>query len=136
MLDRSEFKINLTSFVQLTLWSIVAFIVWIICMKVQGFVLSKIPVVGEKDYAVWRTMWCVVIYSIAVIEFNARFSKKAGQIVTAENHAYEADHEAGMIQKQYVLGFVNSYLGMSAAAWYDKKLTGTAMLLSIVLAGK
>ena len=136
MLDRSEFKINMTSFVQLTLWSIVAFIVWIICMKVQGFALSKIPVVGEKDYAVWRTMWCVVIYSIAVIEFNSRFSKKAGEIVTKENHAYEADHEAGMIQKQYVLGFVNSYLGMSAAAWYDQKLTGTAMLLSIVLAGK
>ena len=126
----------MTSFIQLTLWSMVAFIVWICCMKIQGFALAKIPYVGEKDYAVWRTMWCVVIYSIAVIEFNARFSKKAAAIVTAENHAYEADHEAGMIQKQYVLGFVNSYLGMSAAAWYDKKLTGTAMLLSIVLAGK
>ena len=105
-------------------------------MKAQGFALSKIPYVGEKDYAVWRTMWCVVIYSIAVIRFNAAFSTRAAKIVIAENHAYEADHEAGMIQKQYVLGFVNSYLGMSAAAWYDQKLTGTAMLLSIVLAGK
>ena len=126
----------MTSFFQLSFWSIIAFIVWIVCMKAQGFALSKIPYVGEKDYAVWRTMWCVVIYSIAVIRFNAAFSTRAAKIVIAENHAYEADHEAGMIQKQYVLGFVNSYLGMSAAAWYDQKLTGTAMLLSIVLAGK
>ena len=42
-------------------------------------------------------MWCVIIYSIAVIEFNGRFSKKAGDIVRAENHKYEEDHEAGMI---------------------------------------
>ena len=46
------------------------------------------------------------------------------------------DHEEGMIQKSYTLGFVNSYLGMAAAAFYDQKLTGVAMLLSVVLAIK
>ena len=136
VLDRSEFRINMISFFQLTFWSIIAFVVWFICMKLQGTVLAMIPFVGAKDYAVFRTMWCVIIYSIAVIEFNGRFSKKAGDIVRAENHKYEEDHEAGMIQKQYTLGFVNSYLGMGVAAFFDRKLTGTAMLLSIVLALK
>ena len=38
-----------------------------------------------------------------------------------------------MIQKSYILGFVNSYLGMAFAAFADLKLTGVAMLLSVVL---
>ena len=53
-----------------------------------------------------------------------------------ENHAYWQDHEEGLIQKSYVLGFVNSYLGMSAAAFFDEKMTVVAMLLSVVLAIK
>ena len=76
------------SFFNLTFWSIIAFIVWLICMKLQGWALTQIPFVGRKDYAVFRTLWCVIIYSIAVIEFNGRFSKRAAQIVNAENHAY------------------------------------------------
>lgn len=80
----------------------------------------------DANYAVFRTMWCITVYSIAVIKFNGFFGTKAGKIVTAENHAYNQDHEDGMIQKNYFLGFVNSYLGMSAAAFYDGKLIGVA----------
>ena len=70
VLDRSEFRINMISFFQLTFWSIIAFVVWFFCMKLQGILLKMIPFVKEQDYAVFRTMWCVIIYSIAVIKFN------------------------------------------------------------------
>ena len=98
--------------------------------------LAKIPYVGEKNYAVFRTMWCILVYSYAVIKFNEKFGKEAANIVNKENHKYWQEHEEGLIQKTYVLGFVNSYLGMSAAAFFDNKLTVVAMLLSVVLAIK
>ena len=78
VLERSELGILLRTTWTLMVWSIVAFVVWLCCMKIQGILLAKIPYVGEKDYAVFRTMWCILIYSIAVIEFNARFAVKAG----------------------------------------------------------
>ena len=98
-------------------WSIVAFIVWAICMKAQGMLLAEL--FKDSNIAVFRTLWCITIYSIAVIEFNAAFGKRAAAIVKKENHPYWQDHEEGLIQKSYALGFLNSYLGMSWAAFVD-----------------
>ena len=81
--------------------------------------LAMVPYIDDKNYAVFRTMWCILVYSYAVIKFNGFFGAKAREIVTRENHPYWQDHEEGMIQKSYSLGFVNSYLGMSFAAYAD-----------------
>ena len=66
----------------------VAFCVWYLCMRFQGKMLKKIEYISGAEYNIFRVFWCVFIYSIAVIEFNGRFSKRAAQIVNAENHAY------------------------------------------------
>ena len=136
VLERSETKIFIKTAINLTLFSILAFIIWLCTMKIQGLLLAKVPIIKEKNWAILRTMWCILVYSWFVIQFNGYFGKKAAKIVFEENHKYTQDHEEGMIQKSYFLGFVNSYLGMSVAAFFDGKLTGVAMLLSVVLAAK
>ena len=54
-----------------------------------------------------------------VIWFNGHFKKAAGKIVAAENRKYKKDFEESLINKNYTLGFFNSYLGMTSAAFYD-----------------
>ena len=54
-----------------------------------------------------------------VIWFNGHFEKAAGKIVAAENRKYKKDFEESLINKNYTLGFFNSYLGMTSAAFYD-----------------
>ena len=88
VLERSETKILIRTTINLTLFSILAFIIWGFCMKLQGFGLGKIPYVGEKSYAIFRTMWCILVYSWFVIQFNGYFGKKAAAIVKRENHKY------------------------------------------------
>jgi len=134
VLDRDPMKIALRTGATLGFWSIIAICVWLICMKIQGYLLAI--VFKDPNIAVFRTLWCIVIYSLCVIEFNAAFGKRAAAIVKKENHPYWQDHEEGLIQKSYSLGFLNSYLGMSAAAFYDQKLKGVAMLMFGVLALK
>jgi hypothetical protein len=134
VLDRDEWKIFMRTTLTLGFWSIIAFLVWALCMKTQGTLLAM--VFKDANVAVFRTLWCITIYSIAVIEFNAAFGKRAAAIVKKENHPYWQDHEEGLIQKSYSLGFLNSYLGMSVAAFYDQKLKGVAMLMFGVLALK
>jgi len=46
---------------------------------------------------------------------------------------YKKDHEESLIKKGYTLGFFNSYLGMSWAAFVDRKLMNVAGLLISVL---
>ena len=115
---------------------IAAFIIWWLCMRQLGQLLKKIEYISSDDLALFRTMFCVFIYSIAVIYFNTYFKQVAATIVTRENHKYKKDHEESMIRKNYTLGAFNSYLGMSAAAFYDKKFQNVCMLLLIVLSLK
>ena len=70
------------------------------------------------------------------MKFNQVFGKEAGKIVTRENLPYKKEHEESMVVKSYTLGFVNSYLGMMAAAFFFRSLAGVTTLLSIVLAMK
>jgi len=135
VLNRSETKIFIRTASLIGLWSIIAVIIWSICMKAQGMGLAALPW-ATPDNAIARTGWCIIIYSYAFITFYEFFGKRAADIVVKENHKYMQDHEEGMIQKNYVLGFVNSYFGMSFAAFVDQKLIGVAMLLALVLALK
>ena len=105
--------------ITLTLFSALAFVIWLCSMKIQGILLAKAPYISDKNYAIFRTMWCILVYSWFVLKFNAVFGKEAKRIVERENHKYMQEHEEGMIQKSYFLGFVNSYLGMSVAAYFD-----------------
>mgnify|MGYP001344429022 CR=1 FL=1 len=86
VLDRSELKIFIRTTATLGFWSIIAFIVWALCMKTQGYLLAML--FKDANIAVFRTLWCIFIYSIAVIEFNAAFGKRAADIVRKENHPY------------------------------------------------
>ena len=45
-------------------------------MRMQGLGLEMLN--DDANYAVFRTMWCITVYSIAVIEFNKFFGQKAG----------------------------------------------------------
>jgi hypothetical protein len=112
---------------------IAAFIIWVLCMRQLGTLLKKIEHISGDDWAIYRVFFCVFIYSIAVVQFNKFFKKVATRIVVAENHKYKKDHEESMIRKNYTLGAFNSYLGMSAAAFYDKKFQNVCMLLLTVL---
>ena len=75
------------------------------------------------DIAVVRTVFTIAVYSFCVIRFNAVFVRAAGDIVRKENLKYMKDHEESTIVKTYVLGFVNSYLGMLAACFFFQKLS-------------
>ena len=68
-----------------------------------------------------------------MIYYNKWLKIIATKIVVAENHKFKKDHEESMIQKNYTLGAFNSYLGMTAAAFYDKKFQNVCMLLLTVL---
>ena len=95
--------------------------------------MKKIEKISDDEYAVYRIFFCVFIYSVAVIYYNKWLKIIATKIVVAENHKFKKDHEESMIQKNYTLGAFNSYLGMTAAAFYDKKFQNVCMLLLTVL---
>ena len=84
--------------------------------------MLEVDGLNDKVYKLPRLWIRVIIYSIAVIYFNGYFKTAAGRIVKAENLKYKQDHEESLIIKSYTLGFFNSYLGMSWAAFIDKKL--------------
>lgn len=71
---------------------------------------------------------------MAIIYFNAYFKKAAGKIVVAENRKYKKEHEESLINKSFSLGFFNSYLGMSWAAFIDQLLVNVCgLLLSVMM---
>lgn len=79
-------------------------------------------------------LWvCVIVYSVAVIYFNDYFKKFVTWAVKLENLKYKKDHEEALINKNYTLGFFNSYLGMGWASFVDQVLKNVAALLLSVL---
>lgn len=111
----------------------VAWVIWYMCMKQLGLWLLKIDAISDPALNVPRLWINITVYSIAVIKFNQYFKTAAVRIVKAENHKYKKDHEEALVQKNYTLGFFNSYLGMSWAAFIDKKLVSVCGLLLSVL---
>jgi len=110
-----------------------AFGIWMLCMRLLGSLIKGIEFFSTPDWAIYRVFFSVFIYSVAVVYFNREFKKIATKIVVAENHKYKKDHEESMIRKNYTLGAFNSYLGMAAAAFYDRKFENVCMLLLTVL---
>lgn len=117
----------------LTLAMIIAWVIWYLCMKQLGFWMMEIPGFGEKEYKLPRLWICIFVYSIAIIKFNQYFKGFATKVVTLENKKYKQQHEEASIRKGYTLGFFNSYLGMSWAAFVDKALMNVCGLLLSVL---
>ena len=112
---------------------VVAFGLWNICMKQLGKLLASIDAISEKQYTIPRLWVCIIVYSIIIILFNKEFKKISTKIVVAENLKYNSDHENSLIRNSYTLGFWNSYLGMSWAAFVDQLLAGVCGLLLSVL---
>ena len=70
---------------------------------------------------------------MAVIIFNGQFKKFATAVVNNENKKYKKEHEESLINKNFTLGFFNSYLGMSWAAFIDRKLINVCLLLLSIM---
>ena len=112
----------------------VAWVVWYLCMKLLGKLMLEIPELNAKHLKVPRLWINVIVYSLAIIEFNKRFKVFVGKVVVAENLKYKKDHEQSLIIKGYTLGFFNSYLGMSWAAFVDKKMANICgLMLSVTM---
>ena len=112
----------------------VAWIVWYCCMKL----LAKLMLIPEwlngKELKIPRLWINVIVYSYAVIKFNGVFKTFVGKVVFNENLKYKKDHEESLIQKNYTLGFFNSYLGMSWAAFIDMKMQNICgLMLSVTM---
>lgn len=122
---------NITTFFFLVFFSLIAFLIWYTYRTLKN-INSWIP--QEKDFYMisWEYLW-TVIYSIAVIYLSGWFAAKAKVIVEKENHKFNFDHENSMIVKSYILAFVNCYLGLFAAAFYDQKYKGLTFLLATIL---
>ena len=97
----------------------VAFVIWYLSMKLLAKGLEKIPTLKDPEYKLPRLWINIFVYSVMVIWFNGHFKKAAGKIVAAENKKYKKEFEESLINKNYTLGFFNSYLGMTSAAFYD-----------------
>ena len=134
VLDPTPLRNAIITVVLLLLFSALAFCVWLCTMPLLGLVVKYF--VKDDKWAVFRTQFTIIVYSYCVVRFNKAFGRAAGTIVRRENLPYWKEHEESMVVKTYVLGFVNSYLGMLAAAFFFRSLAGVCTLLSIVLAMK
>ena len=103
-------------------------------MPLLGLAIKQL--IPDDKWAVFRTQFTIIVYSYCVVKFNKAFGQAAGAIVRRENLPYMKEHEESMVVKTYVLGFVNSYLGMLAACFFFRSLAAVCTLLSIVLAMK
>ena len=111
----------------------VAFGIWYLTMRSLGKALLNVDILGEKKYKLPRLWINVITYSIAVIFFNDIFKEFVKRVVINENLKYKKDHVESLIKKNFTLGFFNSYLGMSCAAFYDRKMVSLCALLISVL---
>ena len=103
-------------------------------MKLLAKAMLEIPGFKEKQYKLPRLWINVIVYSYAVILFNGKFKDIVGKVVAGENLKYKKDKEESLVQKGYALGFFNSYLGMSWAAFIDRKLMNVCgLLLSVMM---
>lgn len=112
----------------------VAWGIWYCCMKLLGKLMLIPDWLNGKELKIPRLWINVIVYSYAVIKFNDIFKGFVGKIVKAENLKYKKDHEESLIQKNYTLGFFNSYLGMSWAAFIDMKMQNICgLMLSVTM---
>ena len=134
VLDETPLKNFVISLTLIFLAMIVAWVVWYLCMKLLGKLMLEIPELNAKHLKVPRLWINVITYSIAVIKFNGYFKGHVVRIVTKENLKYKKDHEESLIKKNYTLGFFNSYLGMSWAAFVDEKMANICgLMLSVTM---
>ena len=111
----------------------VAGVIWFLTMVLLGKGMDQVDGLKDKQYHLPRLWIRVITYSIAVIFFNRKFKDWVTHFVTKENLKYKNDHIKSLIQKNYALGFFNSYLGMSVAAFVHQKLVSVCGLLISVL---
>jgi len=105
-----------------------AFMNWWVCRWIK-----KWPKFETEFYSVsWNYLW-VIIYSSIVIYMTKNFKKSAAWIVTLENHKFMNDHEDSMISKTYCIAFVNCYLGLFAAAFFEQKFSVVTFTLATIL---
>ena len=134
VLEETPVRNALTTLGLLLLFSALAFFIWLCTMPLLGALVARL--IPGDGIAVFRTQFTILIYSYCVVRFNKVFGQAAATIVKRENLKYMKEHEESMVIKTYVLGFVNSYLGMLAACFFFRKLSAVCILLSIVLAMK
>jgi len=115
----------------MTFFGGIAFVFWWAYRSFKNM-NSWIPVTNDFYIVAWEWLW-TVIYSIAVIYLSGWFATKAKVIVEKENHKFNFDHENSVIIKSYILAFVNCYLGLLAAAFYDRKYKSLTFLLATIL---
>ena len=134
VLEPTPVRNAVRTLVLLLLASALAFFIWLCTMPLLGLLVKKL--VSDDKWAVFRTQFTIVVYSYAVVRFNKIFGGFSADIVERENLPFLSEHEESLVVKTYVLGFVNSYLGMLAACFFFRSLAGVCTLLSIVLAMK
>lgn len=78
----------------------------------------------------------VICHSVAVTYANKGFAKVSKHLVVLENHKYTNDHENSLIEKNYFLAFINCYIGLFAAALWDRSYAGLSFSLSTILVFK
>mmetsp|Transcript_30458 Transcript_30458/g.37495 ORF Transcript_30458/g.37495 Transcript_30458/m.37495 type:complete len:320 (-) Transcript_30458:991-1950(-) len=133
VLDETPVKNMFVTLILILLAMCVAWVIWYVAMKLLGKLMLEVDGLNDKAYKIPRLWISVITYSIAVIYFNRYFKGFVAKVVTAENLKYKKEHEESLIQKGYTLGFFNSYLGMSWAAFVDRKLANVCGLMLSVL---
>ena len=134
VLEPTPVRNAIRTVVLLLLASALAFCIWLCTMPLLGILVKKL--ISDDKWAVFRTQFTIVVYSYCVVRFNTIFGGISRDIVVRENLPFMSEHEDSLVVKTYVLGFVNSYLGMLAACFFFRSLAAVCTLLSIVLAMK
>lgn len=77
-------------------------------------------------------MWAI-IYTVGIVLLSHWFTKNSHKIVDKENHKFNFQYENSMIQKSYLLAFINCYLCLFADAFFFQNYKYLTLLLSTVL---
>ena len=78
----------------------------------------------------------VVLHSVAVTYANKGFKKVSQYLVKLENHKWTNDHENSLVEKTYFLAFINCYIGLFAAALWDRSYSGLSFSVATILVFK